>query len=330
MPQRDVIGLGNALVDLQVRVDHSFLQELGIAPGSMTLVDAPTQQRVLAALEGRAVNRCSGGSAANTIAGLAELGSTAAYCCRVGEDPLGAFYLEDLERLGVKVTGGSAGAPTGTCVVLITPDAQRTLLTNLGVSAELAPEDLDEDVIASARWLYVEGYLLPGEATRAAMLAAVEIAKRHGVKVALSASDPFCIETCRDLVWSLVDGPVDLLFCNESEGRALTGLDDPIAAAHAIHSHATSVALTYGANGSILVHEREVFPIEGVAVEALDTTGAGDMYAAGILHGLTQGLSWPVAGRLASHAAARVVAHLGARLPRRFTAAELEELRRPS
>lgn len=321
MKAHDVHGVGNALVDLQVRVEPEFLERLGLVPGTMTLVDEGTQAATLEALASHHVNRCSGGSAANTIAGIADLGGTGSYSCKVGPDALGDFYLEDLRKLGVQVNGEHrAPGTTGTSLVLITPDAQRTMLTHLGVSSTLAADDIDADAIRAAQWLYIEGYLLPGETTRAAALAAVTIAKEAGVKVALTASDPWCVQMCRDLIWQLLDDrSVDLLFCNEIEGRALAGETDPIAAAHAIHRHAVSVALTHGAKGSILVHEEQVYPIEGVDVEAVDTTGAGDMYAAGVLYGLTHGLGWAEAGRLASHAAARVVSAMGARLPRRFT-----------
>ena len=322
----DVHGVGNALVDLQVQVDGSVLERLGLAPGTMTLVDHARQAAVLGALEGLPVNRCSGGSAANTIAGVADLGGSAAYCGKVGSDALGAFYVEDLRRIGVEIHGKAADGPTGTALVLITPDAQRTMLTHLGVSSTLGPDDVDADAIAAASWVYVEGYLLPGETTREAALAAMAIAREKGVKVALTASDPWCISACSSLIWELLDGSVDLFFCNEAEARALGGADDLVDCAHVIHRHATSVALTYGANGSLLVHEKELFPVEGVPVPAIDTTGAGDMYAAGVLYGLTHGLSWPVAGRLASHAAARVVSALGARLPRPFTPDEIRAL----
>ena len=325
--KHDVVAIGNALVDLQAQVEPAFLDRIGVKPGFMTLVDAQRQQLTLQALKEVDVKASSGGSAANTVAGIAEMGGRAAYACRVGDDEFGRFYVDDLRRVGVTVPGDRrAEGPTGTCVVLITPDAQRTMLTHLGVSSELSADDVSADLIAGASWLYVEGYLLPGEATRDAALAAIGIAREKGVQVALTVSDPFCVRACPDLFWQLIDTSVDLLFCNEAEATALTGKEDPVECAHVIHAHASSVALTYGARGSLLLHDGTVHPIEGVACAAVDTTGAGDMYAAGILHGLTQGMGWPQAGRLASHAAARVVAHLGARLPSRFTAEEMKRL----
>jgi sugar/nucleoside kinase (ribokinase family) len=194
------------------------------------------------------------------------------------------------------------------------------------VSAILGPDDISEDAIRQAKYVYVEGYLFGGEPTRSAALRTMELAKRNGVKVAFTVSDPFLISAHREEFWRLVEGPVDLLFCNLEEARSLTGKHDPIECATEIHRHAENVALTLGSDGSILMHEGRVIPIEGVAAQALDTTGAGDMYAGALLFGITNGMSWQQAGRLASHAAARIVEQLGARLQRRFTGAEIRDL----
>ena len=322
----DVFGVGNAIVDIQLKVDEAFLNHIDVAKGMMTLVDAERQVEVLGALAGRATHRCSGGSACNTVVGVADLGGTAAYACKTATDDLGRFYIDDLRKVGVDVPVGASAGATGTSVILITPDAQRTMLTHLGISSTLAPSDLPEDEIARATYLYVEGYLFPGDSTRAAALRAIEIAKAHGVKVALTISDPFVVGLQRELFWQLIQGPVDLLFANLEEARALTGEHDPIEAARRIHRHATSVALTLGPNGSILMHGEQVFPIEGVPTTAVDTTGAGDMYAAGVLYGLTHGLSWKQAGHLGSHAAARIVAQMGARLDRKFSPEDIRAM----
>jgi sugar/nucleoside kinase (ribokinase family) len=258
--------------------------------------------------------------------GVADLGGTAAYACKTADDDLGRFYIADLQKVGVEVPVGAGEGATGTSVILITPDAQRTMLTHLGISATLAPGDLPEAEIAKAKYLYVEGYLFPGDSTRAAALRAIEIAKAHGVKVALTISDPFVVGLQRDLFWQLIEGPVDLLFANLEEARALTDEQDPIEAARKIHRHATNVALTLGPNGSLLMHGDQVYPIEGVSTTAIDTTGAGDMYAAGVLYGLTHGLSWKQAGHLGSHAAARIVAQMGARLERKFSADDIRAM----
>ena len=322
----DVFGVGNAIVDIQLKTDEGFLNRINVPKGMMTLVDAERQVEILAALAGQATHRASGGSACNTIAGVADFGGTAAYAGKTATDDLGRFYVEDLRKFGISVPVPPGTGTTGTSVILITSDAQRTMLTHLGISATLSPADIPEQEIARAKYLYVEGYLFPGDSTRAAALRAIEIAKQHGVKVALTISDPFVVNLQRDLFWQLIEGPVDLLFANLEEARALTGHHDPIEAARAIHKHATNVALTLGADGSILMHGEQVYPIEGVRVTAVDTTGAGDMYAAGLLYGLTHGMTWKQAGHLASHAAARVVSQMGPRLERKFSADELRAM----
>jgi sugar/nucleoside kinase (ribokinase family) len=324
----DVYGVGNALVDVQVRVEEDFIVRMGLKKGHMELVDARRQAQVLAALTRHAINRCSGGSAANTVVGVAELGGRAAYCGKVGDDELGRFYRDDLDAVGVRFGGATAADPTGTALVLITPDAQRTMLTCLGASSLLDASDVQAAALDGCAYLYVEGYLLPGESTRRAALAAIRAAKARGIRVALTVSDPFVVAQSAGLLSELIDGPVDLLFCNELEAAALVGTNDMVECARALHRRATNVALTLGAKGSVLMHEDTLHPIEGVQVEAVDTTGAGDMYAAGILYGLTHGLSWPEAGRLASHAAARVVSTLGARLPAKLSRAEVEAMTR--
>ena len=322
----NVYGVGNSLVDIQVQVPDAHLTDLGFTKGIMTLVDEETQIRVLQSLSGITPHRCAGGSAANTIMGVVDFGGTAAYAGKVGVDDLGEFLLKDMRELGVTVEVPPTPGQTGTCVVLISPDAQRTMLTHLGLSATLGPDDISESEIQRADYVYIEGYLFAGDSTQRAALKAIELAKKNGVKVAFTISDPFLVSLHRELFWDLIRGPVDLLFCNLEEARSLTGLIDPIDCAQKIHQHAADVALTLGADGSLLMHGGQVSPIEGVTVKAVDTTGAGDMYAAGILFGITNGLTWPQAGHLASHAAARIVSQYGARLERKFTPAEVEKL----
>lgn len=322
----DVFGVGNSLVDIQARVSDETLLEIGYPKGVMTLVDDAIQQRVLGALNGVAVNRCAGGSAANTVIAAADFGAKAAYAGKTGNDPLGQFCLQDMRKMGVQIEVPQASGQTGTCVVLITEDAQRTMLTHLGVSSTLGPDDINEEEIRHAKYVYVEGYLFTGDSTRAAAYKTIELAKKHGVKVAFTVSDPFLINLFRDEFWKLIEGPVDLLFCNLEEARSLTSKETAIDCAQEISRHAESVALTLGPDGSLLMHEGQAIPIEGVSARAIDTTGAGDMYAGALLYGITNGLSWKQSGHLASHAAARIVAQLGARLERKFTPAEIREL----
>jgi sugar/nucleoside kinase (ribokinase family) len=322
----DVFGVGNAIVDIQLKIDDVFLKRIDVAKGLMTLVDSDKQVEVLAALSGHSTNRCSGGSACNTVVGVAALGGTAAYAGKTATDDLGRFYVDDLREIGVSVPVAPGAGTTGTSVILITPDAQRTMLTHLGISTTLSAGDLPEQEIAKAEYLYVEGYLFTGDSPRAAALRAIDIAKANGVKVALTISDPFVVQLQRDLFWKLIEGPVDLLFANLEEARALTGEQDHVEAARKIHRHATNVAMTLGAEGSLLMHGDQISPIQGVKTKAVDTTGAGDMYAAGVLYGLTHKLSWKQAGTLGSHAAARIVGQMGARLAKPFTPAEIKSI----
>jgi len=324
----DVYGVGNALVDIQASVPDAVLGELGYQKGIMTLVDGPRQSQVLEALRRATFTRCAGGSAANSIIAVAELGGRAAYSAKVGRDDLGEFFLADLRDLGVLVPAPPATGQTGTSVILISPDTQRTMLTHLGINSELTTGDLDERVIAQSKYVYVEGYLFGGNAQqRATAVRAMQLAKQHGARVAFTVSDPFLIAGNRDEFWELIRGPVDLLFCNLEEARSLTGLHDPIECAAAIHQHADNVALTLGPDGAILMHEGQTIPVGAVPCQAVDTTGAGDMFAGALLYGITNGLSWAQAGRLAALASSRVVAQLGARLKVRLTDAEVNACR---
>lgn len=323
----DIFGIGNALVDIQAQVSDDQLQATGFNKGVMTLVDDQVQRQVLQSLDGMSLHRCAGGSAANTVMGIANFGGRAAYTGKVAADEIGQFFLTDMRNQGVTIeVDPAADGQTGTCAIMITGDAQRTMLTNLAVSGTLTAEDVDEAGIAQSKYVYVEGYLLTGDTTKAAAYRAIELAKQHGVKVAFTASDPFLVNMLRDEMIDLIEGPVDLFFCNEEEARSLTQKDDPVECAREIHRHAENVALTLGANGSLLMHEGELIPIEGVDVDAIDTTGAGDMYAGALLYGITNGFTWKQSGHLASHAAARIVSQLGARIERRFTQEEIEVL----
>ncbi|MEM7811686.1 MAG: adenosine kinase [Planctomycetota bacterium] len=332
MPRYDVFGIGNALVDIQAEVSEKFLTAVRFPKGGMTLVDEETQGAVLTALkeargEDFAITRCAGASAANTVAGVADLGGRAAYCGKVGDDELGGFFLKDMRELGVAIEVPPAAEKlTGTCVCLITPDAERTMLTSLSVSGALAADDVDAAEIADSEYLYVEGYLFAGDSTRAAAERAIECAVEAKTKIAFTVSDPFLIDIHRQKFLELIKGPVDLLFCNLEEARALTTLDDPVACAHELHRHCANVCLTMGGDGSLIMLDGQVVPIEGTPVDAVDTTGAGDNYAAGVLYGITNGYSWKQAGRIGNRIAAEVVAKFGARLGRRVTAEEVAEI----
>ncbi len=320
----DVFGIGNALVDIQAQVSDDQLQAAGFEKSIMTLVDDHQQCVVLQSLDGVPLNRCAGGSAANTVIAIANLGGRAAYAGKVANDETGRFFLDDMRKQGVTIEVPPATVGhTGTSTILITNDAQRTMLTNLAVSGTLTEADVDEDLIANSKYVYIEGYLLTSDSPKAAAYKAIEVANAHNVRIAFTASDPFLVNMHRNEIMSLIEGPVDLLFCNEEEAKSLTQMDDPVECAREIHRHTENVALTLGANGSLLMHDGKLIPIEGVAVDAIDTTGAGDMFAGALLYGITNGLTWKDAGHLASHAAARIVSQLGARMEHSFTKDEI-------
>jgi len=322
----DIYGVGNGIMDLQVQTTDAFLQTNHLDKGIMTLVDEAQQKKILDALSTHQVHYCSGGSACNTMVGIADFGGRTAYACKLATDDFGKKYQYELNKIGVVASTQASQGTTGSCVVLITPDAQRTMLTHLGISSSLSANDISEKQIEKSKYIYIEGYLFTGKDTKAAAYRAMELAQKHGVKIALTISDPFLVGLFRDEFLQLIETKVDLLFCNLEEARALTGKENPIDCAQAIHQHTDNVALTLGNNGSIIMHQGEAIAIEGLDVEAIDTTGAGDMYAAGVLYGITNGLSWKQAGHLGSHAAAQVVSQLGARLSRPFTYAEIEHL----
>ena len=322
----NVLGIGNALVDVQARVPDALLEKVGYEKGVMTLVNDSAQIRVLSELGEIDTHRCAGGSAANTVLGVQQFGGSAAYAGKTADDELGEFFLKDMRTAGVRIEVPPAGdGHTGTCVVLITDDAERTMLTHLGVSATLSADDIDPAECAKAEWVYVEGYLFGTPENQSAARAAIKHAKAGGAKVALTVSDPFLVNAFKADFLELIGGPVDLLFCNLDEARGLTGKERPRDCADALAAYGPRVALTMGAEGSLLVDPLGLEHVAGVPVKAVDTTGAGDMYAAGILYGLTNGLEFEQAGRLGSLAAARVVGQMGARLAEPISRADVEE-----
>jgi sugar/nucleoside kinase (ribokinase family) len=310
----DAVGIGNAIVDVLAHAPEALLTRLGLAKGAMTLIDAEAAEELYAQM-GPGLE-CSGGSAANTVAGLASLGGRAAFIGKVKRDQLGQVFAHDIASIGVHFATPPLpqGAATARCLVFVTPDAQRTMQTYLGAAAELGPEDIDEAVVATAKVSYLEGYLWDPPRAKEAFLKAAEIAHAHDRKVALSLSDPFCVHRHRNEFRELVRDHVDILFANEQEIVALYQTPSFALALEALRGTCEVAALTRGAEGSVILagdatHEVAAAPVKAV----LDSTGAGDLYAAGFLHGLTQGRSLPNCGRLGSLAAAEVIGHLGAR-----------------
>ncbi len=313
----DVFTIGNAITDLQVRVDDDLLAGTGYDKGIMTLVESDVQSRLMDSLSDHDCHRVAGGSAANTAAAIAHLGGTSAFLGKIGADEFGEFYVGDLRKAGVVIdVQPTDAAHTGTCAILITPDAERTMMTHLGAATHLGVDDVDakaESLIAESKYVYIEGYLLTGGGTKAAAMATIALAKKHGVPVALTASDPFLVGMMRDELLTLIDESIDLLFCNEEEALGLADKDNMQEAAAMLAGHVDNLAITLGGAGSMLIHGGTTERIDGVRVKAIDTTGAGDVYAAGLLYGLTHGQSWADAGKLASQSAAKIVAQMGPR-----------------
>ncbi len=310
----DVVGIGNAIVDVLVQTDDRFLADHDLAKGTMALVDEGQAERLYAA-SGPGLET-SGGSAANTLAGIAQLGGRAGFIGRVRNDQLGAIFSHDIRSVGARFETPAAvsGPSTARCLILVTPDAQRTMCTYLGASVGLEPQDLDLELVRQARILYLEGYLWDSEPARRAFIAAAEVMRASGGQVALSLSDAFCVERHRDSFLDLVDGHVDVLFANELEITALYRTDGFEAAVNQVRGRCRVAALTRSEQGSVVLAGEATHRIAPYTLGPLvDTTGAGDLYAAGFLHGLSRGESLEHCGRLGSLCAGQVVTQLGPR-----------------
>ena len=310
----DVVGIGNAIVDVLVRTPETFLEQHGLSKGTMALVDEEAAERLYASV-GPGLET-SGGSAANTLAGIAQLGGRAAFIGRVRDDQLGAIFSHDIRAVGARfeTPAASSGPSTARCLILVTPDAQRTMCTYLGASVGLDPSDLNLDLVRQARLLYLEGYLWDSEEAKRAFLEAAETARASGAQVALSLSDAFCVQRHRQSFLELVDGHVDLLFANEMEITALFEVTSFEEAAAAVRGRCAVAALTRSAEGSVILSEDTTIPIPAWRLgELVDTTGAGDLYAAGFLRAYTRGDDLQRCGQLGSLCAGQVVTQLGPR-----------------
>ena len=310
-----VYGIGNGIVDRQVKVTDAELQALLLSKGRMELTDPQEQAGILAHLGDREGELHAGGSAANTIVGIAQMGGSAAYACSLAEDAAGQHYRSEFADLGIRLTGaGKPDEPTGLCLVLVTPDGERTMKTCLGASAQLGPEDIDEATVAASQWVYLEGYLLAGETTRAASFHAMDLARRHGSRIAFSFSDRFVVEAFGDDLKRIVSTYADLVFANESEAEAYTGVRDPQASLAALRRECANVCVTCSERGSYVHLNGEEHYVPALKTQALDMTGAGDIYAAGVLYGLSSGAAPERAARLGARVAYDVVRQMGARL----------------
>lgn len=310
----DVLAIGNAIVDVIAHASDDFLAQEGMAKGGMALIDEDSAERIYAAMgPGMEI---SGGSGGNTIAGVAAFGGSGAFIGKVRDDALGDIYRHDLRTIGVAfdTPATTAGAATARCLVLVTPDAERTMNTFLGACTGLDEGDIDEALVASAGIIYLEGYLFDQPPAKAAFRKAASLAHAAGRKVALTMSDSFCVHRHKDAFLELVESHIDILFANEDEIRALYGVDDTIEAAKIAAQHVDLVTVTRGPAGALLIDANGLVEVPASQVSAVvDTTGAGDLYAAGVLYGLTRGLPLAECGRLGCAAAGEAISHFGAR-----------------
>ncbi len=311
----DVVGIGNALVDVIAHAEDAFLEEMGVERGIMTLINTDRARELYEAMgPGREV---SGGSAANTIAGLAALGARTAYVGKVKDDQLGEIFVHDLTAQGADYFTPRAPkdheADTGRCLVLVTPDSERSMSTYLGVSEFLAPSDIDEIQMARAEWIFLEGYRFDGPDSHAAFAKAIGATKRAGGKVAVTLSDPFCVERHRDAFRTMVREGADMLVANEHELKSLYQTDDLERAMALAEAEVPITACTVGPGGVHVLAGGARVHADAVATDVVDVTGAGDLFASGFLWGVVTGRDWMTAAQMGNVAAAEIISHMGAR-----------------
>ena len=318
MKKYKVYGIGAALVDTEIKVEDRELDKMAVGKGLMTLVDQERQRELLGHLDDHLVkaSHASGGSAGNSMIATAQFGGPTFMSCKVANDADGDIYVADLETAGVDhcLVNGREDGITGKCLVLITPDAERSMNTYLGISETLSVAQLDHDAIADSEYLYIEGYLVTSPTGRAAAVKAREVAEAAGVKTALSFSDPGMVEFFREGMEEIVGERLDLIFCNEAEALGWAQTDDLQQAIEIIKQVADSFVITRGADGAITFDGSELAEIPPHRVQAVDSNGAGDMFAGAFLYAITRGEDFPTAGRFASLAAGKIVANYGPRL----------------
>lgn len=313
-PTFEIAGIGNAIVDVLAMADDAFLKSENIAKGGMTLID---EARATALYEKMGTTtECSGGSVANSLAGFASLGGKAAFIGKVRDDQLGDIFRHDMRGIGVHFTTPAAtgGAATARCLILVTPDAQRTMNTFIGACSQVSEADIDEAIIQASAMTYIEGYLWDQPEAKKAIRKAMDVARKAGRKVALTLSDTFCVERHRAEFLELVEGKVDILFANEAEIKALYQSDDFDAAVSRVRGKCAIAAITRSEKGCVVVGKDEVLAVPGeVVCEVVDTTGAGDLFAAGFLYGYCKGWEVKSAARLGNLCAAQIITQVGAR-----------------
>ncbi len=313
----NVYGIGNALVDIVTEVDDQFLADHNIEKGLMTLVDEQSQTKISKAINMNNSNKQCGGSVANSVIAVAQFGGSSYYSCKVANDDLGKFYRDDLKENRVETNLDEhelEDGITGKCLVMTTADASRTMNTYLGITSDYSRAQITEHALKDSEYLYIEGYLVTSENGQDAMKFAKQMAEENGVKVALTFSDPSMVKYFKEPMQSVVGASVDLLFCNEEEAMLYTGKDTLLEAREELKKDAKKFVITQGANGAMIYDGDTFVDIEPYKVQAIDTNGAGDLFAGAFLAGITNGRSFADAGKLASLASSKVVTQFGPRL----------------
>ncbi|WP_163377642.1 adenosine kinase [Cyclobacterium sp. SYSU L10401] len=313
----DVTGIGNALVDIEFEISDAFLEKNGIEKGVMTLVDEERQSTLMATINTKTSKLQCGGSAANTIIALSQFGGEAYYCCKVGDDELGRFFMDDLRESGVNHNLDPYQLEkgiTGKCLVMVTADAERTMNTFLGITQTFGTAQLNEQAIKDSKYLYIEGYLITSPDAKEAMIRARKVAEENGVKIALTFSDPAMVKYFGESFKEVIGSGVDLLFANEEEAMIYTGKDNLSEAREAMKKLARHFVITQGKNGAMIYDGDTFIDIEPYPTVAVDSNGAGDMFAGAFLYGITNGHSYASSGKLASMASSKIVSQFGPRL----------------
>ena len=319
MKKYDIYGIGNALVDTEYEVDDAFISKAGVGKGLMTLIDSDERKRLLNLLEveheHRAIKQAGGGSAANTMVAAAQLGANSFYSCKVASDETGDFFMSDLKIAGVdtNLDAGREEGITGKCISMVTPDAERTMTTNLGISETLSPNELNREALRNSTYLYIEGYLVTSPTAFEAVKETINIAKEAGVQVSLTLSDPAMVENFKASFDALAELGIDLIFCNEDEARLWTAASNRGEAMARLKTVCGKVVMTCGKEGALIFDGSEETMSVGIPTKAVDTTGAGDIFAGTFLFGLTHGMSFPACADLANRAASLLVSSFGAR-----------------
>jgi len=325
MKKYNVYSIGNSIVDYEIKVDDQFLQEHGVERGLTTLVDEERQHELIKAAGNLITKKQGGGSAANSVVALSQLGGSAFYSCKVANDEDGHFFIEDLKANEIESNlfdGDLENGITGKCLVMVLPNAERTMNTFLGITTNFSVNQLREEALESAEYLFIEGYLISSESGQEAMKKAKKIAEENGVKTSLTFSDPAMVKYFRDPMIEVVGDGVDFLFANEEEAMLYTGKDTLDEAKEALKKVAKHFAITLGENGAMIWDGEKFIDIAPYKIDAVDTTGAGDMFSGAFLYAITNGHDYATAGKLASMTSSKVVGQYGPRL----TTEELQEM----